>query len=102
MRDKAVLNRSNKSFLETQLNKQEIIKGSSSGYLCCTKMTTSVLKIAVPKAVSDANTSNLAYYVLVREDYERDYKPSHSAYINYHFVKVDNGLRISHLESLKY
>lgn len=102
VRDKAVLNRDNKSFLETQLNKQEISKGSSSGYLACSKMTTSVLKIVSPKVTSDPNISNVDYCVLVREDYERNYKFSHSGYINYHLVKVGNNLKISSLQNLKY
>lgn len=102
IRDRSVLSYDNKSFLETQLNKQEIAKGSSSGYLACSKMTTSVLKIVSPKLTSNPNMSSSDYCVLVREDYERDYKFSHSAYINYCIVKIDNTLKISCLQSLKY
>jgi DNA-binding Xre family transcriptional regulator len=102
IRDKSVLSRDNKSFLETQLNKQEILKGSSSGYLKCSKMTTIVLKIVSLKSASNLSINSLNYSVLVREDYEHNYKFSHSAYINYHIVEIDNTLKISSLKSLKY
>lgn len=102
VRDKSVLSRDNKSFIETQLNKEEIAKGSSSAYLTCSKMTTSILKIVSPRSASYPNISSSDYCVLVREDYERDFKFSHSAYINYHLLKIDNTLKISSLQSLKY
>jgi hypothetical protein len=99
-RDNAVSNHDARKFLETQFDSQEIAYGSSSGYLRCSKMTTAVLKIVAAKPSSGKEVVDADYSVLVREDYERDFRYSHSSHIIYYLATTDKGLRIASLKSL--
>jgi hypothetical protein len=98
VRDNSVSSKNKSGFLETQLDNQEIAGGSSSGYLECSKMTTSILKCAilVDKKYKEVH---LDYAVLIREDYEHNNKYSHSSHLIYYLLKTNNGIKIVALES---
>ncbi len=97
-RDNSVSAKNKSGFFETQLDNQEIAGGSSSGYLKCSKMATSILKyvILVDKQYKEIY---LDYAVLVREDYEHNNKYSHSAHLIYYLLKTNKGIKIVALES---
>jgi hypothetical protein len=108
-RDNAVKNNSVEDFLRTQLDAQEIKRGSSRSYISCSKMTTTVLQIglAEDKEIDQdmcapyisSEDSYTDYAVRVREDYEHSGKSTHSAYITYFLSKADMGFRIVELRN---
>lgn len=100
-RDRAVSGRDIGSFLETQLNEQEIGNGSSKGYTACSKLATSILAMLDVQSHVGKKSSEVDYAVLVREDYDHDYQYSHSGYIVYQLARTGKGLKITALRSLR-
>jgi len=98
IRDNSVASKNKSGFLETQLENKEIAGGSSSGYLKCSKMTTSILKYATV-VNKQYEGINLDYSVLVREDYEHNNTYSHSAHLVYYLLKTNKGIKIVALKS---
>jgi CheY-like chemotaxis protein len=99
VRDAAIVSKNEREFLGTQLENKEIAGGSSKGYLNSSRMNTSILKFAHVNKNLRAQI-NSDYVVLVREDYERNNKYSHSAYLIYYFVKTKKGIQIVALKSI--
>ncbi len=109
-RDSAVLVNNKEEFLKTQLDMREIKGGTSKGYIECSKMTTSVLRIGVKpnQATFDIcspsnpfDSDDVVYVVEVKEEYEHDNKYTHSACISYSLIKTDEGFRIIDLRNFK-
>jgi hypothetical protein len=104
-RDSAVLKKDIKEFLTTQLNGQEIRGGLSAGYIECSRMTTSILRIgskfsqAMSDICSPSPPDEAVYVVNVKEVYERNNEYSHSGYISYSLIKGDNGFKIVNLRN---
>jgi hypothetical protein len=108
-RDNSVRNKNVEDFLGTQLDVQEIKRGSSKGYLSCSKMTTTVFQIGLAEVqeISQdmcaphtfSEDADMDYVVEVREDYEHNGKSTHSAYVTYFLRKTDMGFRIVKLRS---
>ncbi len=114
-RDSAVSKKDRKEFLTTQLNQWEIRGGASTGYIECSKMTTSILRIGRGRRFSqtridtcapnplddDGEVENKAivYIADVKEEYEHNDRYSHSGYISYFLTRTQDGLKIKHLES---
>ncbi|MBD2214003.1 hypothetical protein H6G27_29665 [Nostoc linckia FACHB-104] len=107
-RDSAVLKKDRKQFLTTQLDGQEIRGGASAGYVKCSKMTTSILRVGskFSQAMLDTCGPNppdkaIVYAVNVKEVYEHNNKYSHSGYISYFITRTDDGLKIVQLRNLQ-
>lgn len=108
-RDSAVLGKNKEEFLKTQLNTREIKGGASEGYIACSKMTTSVLRIGPPQVTFDNMCSpsspfdrhDVVYVVEVKEDYERGDKYTHSGHISYSLIKTGEGFRIIDAQKFK-
>lgn len=105
-RDAAVSKKDKKEFLATQLNEQEIRGGTSVGYIKCSRMITSLLRIGGKFSQAMFDTCSpipfdevIVYVVDVKEIYERDNKYSHSGYISYSLIRVDDGLKIVRLKN---
>ena len=101
VRDSAVSERNRRKFLETQLGERDIEYGSSKGYIRTSRLTTSILEVAVvQRKLIDDNDIEIGYVVLVREDYERSNRYSHSSYIAYNVADTEDGLKIVSLETV--
>ena len=104
-RDLAVSQKDAQKLLSTQLYGGEIRNGDSAGYIRCSKMATSVLRIGSDQNLFPVSTCSPephrdnAYVVSVKESYEHDGEYSHSAYISYLLVKDDSKLKIKSLKS---
>jgi hypothetical protein len=114
-RDSAVSKKDKQEFLTTQLNEQEIRSGASTGYIKCSKMTTSILRIGrrfsqamldtcSPSPLDDDDEVEIkatVYVVNVKEEYEHNNIYSHSGYISYSLTRTHGGLKIKHLKSMQ-
>jgi CheY-like chemotaxis protein len=97
-RENSVVSKNQNTFLGTQLNNQEIVGGSSMGYLKCSKMTNTILRFAGLTSKQFEETS-LDYAALVREDYEHNNRYSHTAFLTYHLLKTNTGIKIVKLKN---
>jgi hypothetical protein len=112
-RDSAVSKKDKKEFLTTQLNEWEIRGGASTGYIKCSKMITSILRIGRRFSQSMLDTCSpsplddeveikaTVYVVTVKEEYEHNNIYSHSGYISYFLTRTHGGLKIKHLKSMQ-
>lgn len=114
-RDSAVLKNDKKEFLTTQLNEREIRGGASTGYIKCSKMITSILRIGrrfsqtmldtcSPSPLDDDDEVEIqatVYVVNVKEKYEHNNTYSHSGYISYFLTRTHGGLKIKYLKSMQ-
>lgn len=104
-RDFAVSKKDIKEFLTTQIDGREIRGGASAGYIKCSRMATSILRIGskfsqtVSDICSPSPPNEAAYVVSVKEAYEHKNKYSHSGYISYFLVKNDDGFKIVDLKN---
>jgi hypothetical protein len=112
-RDSAVSKKDKKEFMTTQLNEREIRGGASTGYIRCSKIITSILRIGrrfsqrmldpcSPSPLDDEVEIKATVYVVnVKEEYEHHNTYSHSGYISYFLTRTRGGLKIKHLKSMQ-
>lgn len=106
-RDACVLEGNRNRLLATQLGRRDIQGASTKGYVKCSKMITSLLKVrdtfqeGVRDVCSPTPPSEVINYVVdVQEVYEHSNNPSHSAEVSYSLVRTDEGLRIASLKGI--